>query len=78
MYGNLGIVGVSGVVGSKFLEVLKEYNLEFDSYRFFASSKSKGKVINYLGKEIIIEELKEGCFKGLDYVLFQLLNNTLY
>ena len=35
MYGNLGIVGVSGVVGSKFLEVLKEYNLEFDNYRFF-------------------------------------------
>ena len=70
MYGNLGIVGVSGVVGSKFLEVLKEYNLEFDNYRFFASSKSKGKVINYLGKEIVIEELKEGCFKGLDYVLF--------
>ena len=70
MYGNLGIVGVSGVVGSKFLEVLKEYNLEFDSYRFFASSKSKGKVISYLNKDIVIEELKEGCFKGLDYVLF--------
>ncbi len=67
---SLGIVGVSGVVGSKFLEVLEEKNIEFSNIKFFASSKSKGKKIKFKNKEIEIEELKEGVFLDLDYALF--------
>ena len=67
---NLGIVGVSGVVCEKFLEVLEEYGLIFNEVRFFASSKSKGKVVKFQNKEVVIQELKENCFKGLDYILF--------
>ena len=67
---NLGIVGVSGVVGSKILEVLEEYGLLFNNVRFFASSKNKGKIVKFQNKEIEIEELNEDSFKGLDIVLF--------
>jgi aspartate-semialdehyde dehydrogenase len=67
---NLGIVGVSGVVGSKFVEVLEEYGMLFNKVKFFASKKSVGKKVRFHDKEIIIEELQKGCFKGLDYVLY--------
>jgi aspartate-semialdehyde dehydrogenase len=67
---NLGIVGVSGVVGQKFLEVLEEYGLLFDKIKFFASKKSVGKKIKFQNKLIEVEELKEGCFLDLDYALF--------
>lgn len=67
---NLGIVGVSGVVGNKFLEVIEEYGLLFNKVKFFASKKSAGKIIRFQNKDIVIEELKEGAFLDLDYVLF--------
>lgn len=70
MKNNLGIVGVSGVVGRKVLEVLEEYGLIFNKIKFFASSKSKGKIFKFQNKNIKIEELKEGCFLDLDYVIF--------
>ena len=73
---NLGIVGVSGVVGQKFIEVLEEYGLLFDKVKFFASSKSKGKIIKFQTREITIEELEEGVFKDLDYVLFSAGSNV--
>lgn len=73
---NLGIVGVSGVVGQKFIEVLEEYGLLFDKVKFFASSKSKGKIIKFQNREITIEELEEGVFKDLDYVLFSAGSNV--
>ena len=73
---NLGIVGVSGVVGQKFIEVLEEYGLLFDKVKFFASSKSKGKIKKFQNREITIEELEEGVFKDLDYVLFSAGSNV--
>lgn len=66
----IGIVGVTGVVGNKFLLVLEEYGLIFDEIRLFASNKSKGKIIKFQNKDYFIDSLSEGCFKGLDYVLF--------
>lgn len=67
---NIGIIGVSGLVGRKVLEVLEEYGLLFNKVKFFASSKSIGKKVKFQNKEIEIEELKEGCFLTLDYALF--------
>ena len=66
----LGIVGVTGVVGNKFLEVIDEYNLVFDEIRLFASKKSEGKIIKFQNKDYVINSLNEGCFLDLDYVLF--------
>lgn len=67
---SLGIVGVTGVVGQKFLEVLEEYGLLFEKVKFFASKKSVGRKIKFQNKFIEVEELKEGCFLDLDYALF--------
>jgi len=63
---NLAIVGVTGMVGQKFLEVLEEKQLPIENYYMFASARSAGKVINFMGKDHVVEELTPTCFDGKD------------
>ena len=56
---NIAVVGATGMVGRKFLEVLTERNLPAENYYLFASAKSAGKKINFLGKEYEVIELKK-------------------
>lgn len=69
---NVAVVGATGMVGSKFLQVLTERNLPVENYYLFASAKSAGKVINFLGKDHTIIELKEENIvdKKIDFALF--------
>ena len=72
------IVGATGLVGSKILDVIEERNLKIDEFTLFASSKSKGKKIDFLGKEYVIQELNEDSFTTthFDYALFAAGGNT--
>ncbi len=63
---NFAIVGVTGLVGRTFLEVLEEYKLPINKLYVFASARSKGTKINFLGEEIEVIELTENCVEGLD------------
>ena len=63
---NLALVGVTGMVGQKFLEVLEGRNLPIEKYYMFASARSAGSVISFMGKDYIIEELTPTCFDGKD------------
>ena len=47
---NVAVVGATGMVGNKFLEVLTEKQLPVENYYLFASAKSAGKVIDFMGK----------------------------
>ena len=69
---NLAVVGATGMVGRKFLEVLSERKLPVNEYFFFASSKSAGSKITFLGKEYTIIELNEQNVtdKKIDVALF--------
>ena len=75
---NVAIVGATGMVGNKFLEVLSERKLPIKNYYLYASSKSAGKVINFMGKDHTVLELKEENIVGkdLDYALFSAGGNT--
>ncbi|QCX32950.1 aspartate-semialdehyde dehydrogenase [Caloramator sp. E03] len=67
----LAVVGATGMVGRKFLEVLEERNLPIDKFYVFASAKSKGTILKFQGKEYEVEELKEDSFdRGIDIALF--------
>jgi aspartate-semialdehyde dehydrogenase len=68
---NVAVVGATGMVGSKLLQVLSERNLPVENYYFFASAKSAGKVINFMDKDYTIIELKEDNIvdKKLDFAL---------
>ena len=57
---NVAVVGATGMVGNKFLVVLAERNLPVENYYLYASAKSAGKVIDFMGKpHTVIELTKE-------------------
>lgn len=71
------IVGATGLVGSTFLKVIEEKKLPIDEFVLLSSSKSKGKIIHFLDKDYIVEELNENSFDNnrFDYALFSAGSN---
>jgi len=69
---NVAVVGCTGMVGRKFLEVLKERKFPVKNIYLFASKKSAGKKIEFGGIEVEVEELKEDNIKDkkIDFALF--------
>ncbi len=67
---NVAVVGATGLVGSTFLKVLKEYNFPIKNLTLFASERSAGKTVIYDGNEYIVQKLEEGCFDGIEIALF--------
>lgn len=67
---SFAVVGATGLVGRTFLKVMEEYQLPIASLRLFASPNSAGKKLPFEGKEYVVEELKKGCFEGVDFALF--------
>ncbi|MDE5601509.1 MAG: aspartate-semialdehyde dehydrogenase [Clostridia bacterium] len=71
---NIAVVGATGMVGNKFLQVLKERNLPVENYYLFASSKSAGKIVDFMGKPHEIIELTKDNVLALsgkiDFALF--------
>ncbi len=67
---NVAVVGATGLVGSTFLKVLKEYNFPIKTLTLFASERSAGKTVIYDGKEYVIQKLEKGCFDGIEIALF--------
>ena len=54
---NIGIVGATGNVGRKIIEVIHKKEISIDSLYFIASSKSAGSVLEFGDKEIKVENL---------------------
>lgn len=66
----VAIVGATGAVGVEFLHCLQERNFPISQLRLLASARSKGKKMNFRGQEIVIEELTESSFKGIEIAFF--------
>ncbi len=75
---NIAVVGATGMVGRKFLEVLTERNLPAKNYYLFASKRSAGSKINFMGKEHeVIELCPENVEKyDIDIALFSAGGST--
>ena len=58
----LAIVGATGLVGRTVLKVLEEEKLPISTYKLFASSKSAGTKLKFMGKEYTVNELTESSF----------------
>jgi aspartate-semialdehyde dehydrogenase len=68
---NIAIVGATGMVGTTFIKVLEERQFPIENIYFFASAKSKGQKISFMGAEYEIEELSENVFdRDIDIALF--------
>lgn len=69
---NVAVVGATGMVGRKFLEVLAEHNFPIKELFLFASKRSAGKKLVYKNSNITVEELCEDNIKNkqIDFALF--------
>ncbi len=69
---DLAVVGATGMVGRKMLQVLEERQLPIDKFYAFASAKSAGKKIEFCGKEYTVIELSEENIKKqkIDFAIF--------
>jgi len=67
---NITVVGGAGIVGREFLKVLEEHNVPVDRLRLLATARSAGKVVDFRGQQITIEETSEGSFTADDHVVF--------
>ena len=67
---NIAIVGATGNVGRKILEVLEKKNFRVDNLHLLASTKSLGSSLNFKGKDIKIELLDDFDFSKVDLTFF--------
>lgn len=69
---NVAVVGCTGMVGRKFLEVLEERNFPVDKIYLYASARSAGNVVKFKDTDVVVEELKEDNIKNkkIDFALF--------
>ncbi len=67
---NLAIVGATGNVGRKILEVLEKKNFPIDNLYFVASSKSAGSKLKFKGNEIEVKNLENFDFSKANITFF--------
>lgn len=67
----MAIVGATGLVGRTVLKVLEEKKLPIAEYELFASSKSAGQKLKFMGTDYIVQELNSLSFdSSFDYAIF--------
>lgn len=67
---NVAILGATGAVGQEFLTLIAERDFPYAELRLLASSRSAGKVINFQGKDYVVQEATDDSFAGIDIALF--------
>lgn len=75
---NVAVVGATGNVGRKFLEILEERNFPIKELFLFASKRSQGKIMKFKGQDFIVEELCDENIKNkkIDFALFSAGGDT--
>ncbi|QCR18560.1 aspartate-semialdehyde dehydrogenase [Agrococcus sp. SGAir0287] len=66
----LGIVGATGQVGGKVIELIEQRGLAVDELRLFASSRSAGSQLVVGGERITVEDAATADPTGLDVAIF--------
>ena len=67
---DIAIVGATGNVGRKTIEVLEKKGVPIDNLYLLASSKSVGKKITFKGKEQVVENLEDFNFSKVKITFF--------
>ena len=67
---NVAVVGATGAVGEEMRLVLEERKFPVEKLSLFASSRSAGKEYKYKEEKVVVRELKDDSFSGIDIALF--------
>lgn len=65
----VAILGASGAVGKEMMKILEERKFPVSELHLLASARSAGKVVQWCGQDIVIEEARDEAFEGIDIVL---------
>jgi aspartate-semialdehyde dehydrogenase len=66
----IGIAGVTGAVGAELIATLEKRRFPVGKLKALASARSAGKTLDFRGRKVVIEELAENSFEGVDIALF--------
>ena len=66
----VAVVGATGAVGVELIRCLEERRFPLAELRLFASSRSAGKTLEFRGVPLVVRELSEDSFRGVDIALF--------
>jgi aspartate-semialdehyde dehydrogenase len=67
---HIAVVGATGAVGAEFFRVLDRRNFPVANMRALASGKSAGKKVQFRGRPVTVEELREDSFDKIDIAFF--------
>ena len=66
----LAVVGATGAVGTVMLDILSTRHDVWGEIKLLASARSAGKTLRCRGEELVVEELTEAAFDGVDVAMF--------
>jgi aspartate-semialdehyde dehydrogenase len=66
----VAVAGATGAVGNLMVKVLEERAFPVSELRLLASSRSIGRTLDFRGREVAVQELKENSFEGIQLALF--------
>jgi aspartate-semialdehyde dehydrogenase len=67
---NVAVVGATGLVGRKMIQILEERKFPVDTLTLLASAKSKGTTLPFCGRAVAVSELATSSFTGVHIALF--------
>lgn len=67
---NITVVGGAGIVGREFLSLLDSRNVPVKRLRLLATARSAGKVVEFRGEKITVEETTDASFTEDDDIVF--------
>ena len=66
----VAVAGATGAVGVEMLRVLEQRGFPAAEVRALASARSAGRRVPFAGEELVVEEMTEASFAGVDIALF--------
>jgi len=66
----VAVAGATGAVGREMLAILEQRDFAAREVIPLASSRSAGSTISFKGQDLVVRELKEDSFEGIDLALF--------
>ena len=75
---NLAVVGATGNVGREIVQILEQRKFPINNLYLLASSRSKGKTINFNNDLITVQDLAEFDFSNVQLGLFSSGSGTAW
>jgi len=66
---HVAIMGATGAVGAEFLKILEQRKFPLATLKLLASGRSAGKKLTFAGEDLVVEELTDKSFQGVELVL---------